>query len=122
MDYAEIKRLLMSVSDPAERLELVIDLGASIPPIPENHPCTEISGCASRVDIASDGRGNYYGAADSALVRGILAIILAMVRGKTKGQIKKMDLWGEFNGLNLGLGAGRMTGVHAIVNYLSNHN
>jgi cysteine desulfuration protein SufE len=119
MDYAEIKKILGSLADPVERLEFVMDLGAQIPLIPENRTATEISGCASRVEVYDDGDGNYYGNADSALVRGVLAVLLSMAQGKTRDEIRKMDLTGEFKGLNLGLGAGRMNGVAGIINYLT---
>lgn len=120
MDYTEIKKILTSISDPVERLEFVMDMGTRLSPIPDNSPATEISGCASQVKIYNDTDGNFYGFADSALVRGVLAIILSMVHGKTPDQIKDMNLSAEFDGLNLGLGAGRMNGVSGIVNHLMN--
>ena len=58
--------------------------------------------------------------ADSALVRGIVAIIVAMVDGKTSDEIKNMDLGGEFEGLNLNLGAGRLNGVNSMIRFLQN--
>jgi cysteine desulfuration protein SufE len=58
--------------------------------------------------------------ADSALVRGIVAIMLALVNGKTAAQIKQMDLVGEFASLKLNLGAGRLNGVNSMIRFLQN--
>jgi cysteine desulfuration protein SufE len=118
MIYSEIKTVLSQINDPADRLEFVMDAGRTLPPIPSGVAGTEIRGCASRVEIYRDSSNNYYGAADSALVRGVLAIILSMVQGKTPGDIKKMNLTEEFETLNLQLGAGRMNGVNGIIEFL----
>ena len=119
MNYVEIKSLLNNISDPVDRLELVMDLGKQLPLIPENLTGAEIRGCASRVLVAHDDSG-FYGAADSALVRGVLAIILSMVQGKAAGEIKNMGLREEFSALNLQLGAGRLNGVNSIISFLEN--
>ena len=118
MNYQEIKTIVLQIHDPVQRLEFVMDLGRQIPPIPENHSGTEIKGCASRVEIYRDGN-NYYGNADSAIVRGVLALILSMVQGKLPNEIRKTDLGREFASLDLQLGAGRMSGVEGIIDFLS---
>jgi sulfur transfer protein SufE len=115
MSYGEIKSLLAAVDDPVTRLEIVMDFGKRLHPIPRNAACAEISGCASRVRIcrepAADGqtRDIFYGEADSSMVRGIIAIILAMANGGVS------DLRKEFDLLNLNLGAGRLSGVKEII-------
>jgi sulfur transfer protein SufE len=111
MNYTEIKSLLMSMDDPVDRLEMIMDLGRELSPIPDSALCAEISGCASRVQICRDS-GVFYGDADSALVRGIIAIILAMQNDNVQ------DLRGGFDLLNLQLGAGRLNGVNSIISFL----
>ncbi|MCL2331810.1 MAG: SufE family protein [Proteobacteria bacterium] len=118
MNYTEIKTILSQIHDPAERLEFVMDLGREIPPIPANHAGTEIRGCASRVEIFRDRDNNYYGSADSAIVRGVLTLLLSMVQGKAPSEIRKMNLAREFASLNLSLGAGRMNGVAGTIAFL----
>jgi len=118
MTFREIKAILQQVTDPADRLEFVIDLGKTLPPIPKGATPTEIRGCASRVEIYRDENNNYFGMADSALVRGIVAILLSMAGGKPAAEIRKMNLVREFSGLNLQLGAGRMNGVSGIISFL----
>jgi len=113
MNYTEIRSLLTTIDDPVMKLEFVMDLGKQLSPIPQNAACTEISGCASRVQICRDNNG-IYGSADSALVRGIVAVILMMANDGV------VDLRGEFNSLNLNLGAGRLNGVNSVISFLEN--
>ena len=119
MNYDEIKNALSLAGDDVEKLEMVMDFGKNLAPVPENSKCSEILGCASFVEICEkDGR--FYGVADSAMVRGIVAIILSMIDGKTTDEIKKMDLLSEFNSLNLHFGASRLNGVQSMISFFHN--
>ena len=112
MKYDEIKSLLQAIDDPVVKLEMLMDIGKTMPMIPHGKKGTEIKGCASRVEIWRGSDGKFYGAADSDLVKGIVAILIA---------IKEADAeFGEFAALNLGLGAGRLTGAAAMIEYLKN--
>lgn len=119
MNYSDIKNALALLDNPVEKLEFVMELGNGLLPVPNSALCTEIIGCASFVEICRDG-DRFYGRADSALVRGIVAIIVAMVDGKSPDEIKKMDMTGEFMALNLNLGAGRLNGVNSMIRFLQN--
>ena len=119
MTYQQMKDLLSSVDGPVEKLELVMDFGAHIPTPPDNSECSVISGCASYVEICRT-NNHFFGKADSALVRGIVALLTSMVDGRTPQEIKKMDLLGEFSTLGLNLGAGRMNGLNSMIRFLQN--
>ena len=119
MKYNDIKNALLLIDNPVEKLEMVMDFGKSLESIPNDAKCTEIFGCASFVQICEK-EGRFYGRADSMMVRGIVAIILAMVDGKTVDDIKKMDLAGEFNSLNLYFGAGRLNGILSMISFFKN--
>lgn len=119
MTYQQIKNLLQITESPIEKLELMMDFGRSLVVVPDDAICSEISGCASFVQICRVG-DKFYGRADSDIVRGIVAIVLAMIDGKSIRQIKDMDIVGEFNSLNLNLGAGRLNGLNAIAVFLQN--
>lgn len=119
MTYAEMKGLLEITPDAADKLELVMDFGAHMPPPPDAAVCHDIAGCASWAAICRDGN-RFYGAADSALVRGIVAILTAMVNGKTPDQIREMNLREEFASLHLQLGTGRLGGVNSMISFLEN--
>lgn len=117
MTFQEIKSLLNTIDNPVDKLETVMELGKSLAPIPDNAQCYEIKGCSSYVEICKNGN-NFFGKADSVLVRGIVAIIISIVNGKNVEEIKKMDLRKEFNSLNLNLGAGRLNGVNSMISFL----
>lgn len=119
MQYEQMKNILNAIDDPAEKLEMLMDFGAHLALVPENAVCTEISGCASHVEICISGN-KFYGVADSGIVRGIVAVLLAMVDGKTPQQIKNIDLGKEFASLNLALGAGRLSGLNSMISFLQN--
>jgi len=112
MNYTEIKTLLTKITDPVDRLEFVMDLGMRLAPIPKSALCTEVRGCASRVEICR-ADGIFYADADSALVRGIVMILIAMANWGIS------DLRGEFASLNLNLGAGRLNGAEGIIKELT---
>ena len=95
MTYTEMKRILLMIDNPVEKLEAVMDFGANMPAVPETAHCNEILG-------------------------GIVAIITAMVDGKTPEEIKNMDLITEFNSLNINLGTGRLGGVNSMIRFLKN--
>ncbi|MDE5615754.1 MAG: SufE family protein [Alphaproteobacteria bacterium] len=114
-----MKSLLDMMPDAADKLEMVMDFGGQMPTPPADAECHDIEGCASWAAICRKGN-NFYGAADSALVRGIVAIITAMVDGKSAGEIRSMNLRDEFASLNLQLGAGRLGGVNSMIRFLEN--
>ena len=119
MLFQDIKTSLSMIENPVEKLEFVMDLGKTLTPVPSDAKCTEIFGCASFVQICQKG-DNFYGVADSAMVRGIVAIILSLVDGKTKDEIKNIDLSGEFSGLNLNFGASRLNGIQSMIRFFKN--
>lgn len=119
MKYADMKNILGMIDNPVDRLDMVMEFGRQMPDVPDTAQCTEIVGCASYAEICRDGN-HFFGRADSALVRGIVAIITAMVDEKTPQQIKKMDMWAEFSSLGLNLGTGRMGGVNSMIRFLQN--
>ncbi len=111
--------MLLATDDPVMRLEMVMDIGRAAAPVPDGAVCAEIAGCSSRVAICRDGT-RFYITADSAIVRGIAAILAAMVDGRSPEQIRQMDLNGEFASLRLQLGAGRLNGVNSMISFLQN--
>ena len=119
MRFDEMKKILSLTSNPVEKLEMVMDFGKSLSCVPDDAECTEILGCSSFVKICRKD-DVFYGAADSAMVRGIVAIILSMIDGKSIKEIKQMDLLGEFNALNLNFGAARLNGIQSIVSFFKN--
>ena len=116
MKYENIKNSLSLIEDPVEKLEFVMDLGKQLPEVPEKADCSEILGCASFVKICRL-NNMFYGYADSAMVKGIVAIILSMVNGKSIDEIKNMDMETEFKSLNLNFGASRLNGIQSMIKF-----
>lgn len=119
MRWEEVKSVLSMLDNPVDRLEMLMDFGSRLETVPDSAQCTEIVGCSSFVQICRDGN-RFYGRADSAIVRGIVAIIISMVDGKTPEQIKNLDIANEFDKLNLNLGAGRLNGLNSMIRFLHN--
>lgn len=119
MTYSEMKNILLAITDPVEKLEMVMDLGRNLDAVPDGADCTEIMGCASQVEFCRKGN-QFFAHADSAMVRGIVAILLEMVRGKTLLEIKQMDIGAEFKTLNINLGAGRLNGLNSMISFFHN--
>ncbi len=119
VNYNEIKNALSLIENPVDKLEFVMDLGKNLDDVPENAICTEILGCASFVQICQK-NGRFYGRADSLMVRGIVAVILSLVDGKSVDEIKKMDLETEINSLKLNFGAARLNGIQSMISFFKN--
>ena len=119
LTFEQIKHLLNMTNDPATRLEMVMDIGRDLAPAPAGADCTEITGCASFVQICREGN-NVYGVADSAIVRGIVAIFISIVDGKTPDEIKKIDLEKMFFDLKINVGAARLNGINSMIRFFKN--
>lgn len=119
MQYEQMKNLLNSLENPVDKLEMLMDFGASLEPVPGDAKCNEIVGCVSHVEICRLGN-KFWARADSGIVRGMVAVLLAMIDGKTIDEIKNMDLAKEFSSLNLALGAGRLSGLNSMISFLQN--
>ena len=119
MQYEEMKKILNSLDNPVDKLEMLMDFGVRLESVPDGAECHEITGCASFVEICRV-HNHFFARADSGIVRGVVALLTAMVDGKTPEQIKKMDLMNEFASLNLNLGAARLSGLNSMIRFLQN--
>jgi cysteine desulfuration protein SufE len=119
MNFEQIKKLLEMIDDPVARLEAVMDIGKGLSAVPDDAECHEILGCTSFVQICRR-ENNFFGVADSAIVRGIVAIILSMVDGHSPDEIRQMDLEKMFTDLKINIGAARLNGVASMIKFLKN--
>ncbi|MBO7644686.1 MAG: SufE family protein [Alphaproteobacteria bacterium] len=119
MTYQEMKYALSLVESPIEKLEMVMDFGKFLPEIPNDVKCSDITGCTSFVKICRY-KDKFYGAADSAMVRGIVAMILAMIDDKSVNEIRNFDFDREFKELNLNFGASRLNGIQSMISFFRN--
>jgi cysteine desulfuration protein SufE len=99
------------LDDWEDRYRYVIELGRALPPFPETErtEVNKVRGCASQVWLASkiNGKGpgagiHVEGDSDALIVRGLVAILLAIYHNKTAGEILATDANVVFSELGLG--------------------
>lgn len=82
-----------------DRYRYVIDLGRDLEPLPDEarNPGTKVQGCVSQVWLlthAADGADpvlTFIGDSDAHIVRGLVAIMIALYSGKHASEIAKTD-------------------------------
>ena len=84
-----------------DRYRYVIELGRDLPPLPEEAhvEANKVRGCASQVwlvtHVKPDGAGGptltFDGDSDAHIVRGLIAILLALYSGRTAREIAETD-------------------------------
>ena len=87
------------LEDWEDRYRYVIELGKELPPLPEedHNEANKVHGCVSQVWLKADPRPDpadpsvmrlfYKGDSDAMIVKGLIAILLALYSGKTKDEI-----------------------------------
>jgi cysteine desulfuration protein SufE len=110
-----------------DRYRYVIDLGRSLEPLPDaaHNDANKVRGCVSQVWIERESRANaddrtilhFRGDSDSHLVRGLVAIALALYSDRTANEILETDALSTFRelGLEQHLTPQRSNGVRAMV-------
>ncbi len=79
-----------------ERYKYLIDLGRNLEPYPEGFrdDAHKVRGCASQVWLYADHRGDAItlkGDSDAHIVKGLVALMLALYSGKTPAEILAID-------------------------------
>lgn len=98
------------IDDWEERYKYVIDLGKDLAPLTDDERTeeTRVRGCASQVWLVREQSGEgsdavltYRGDSDALIVRGLIAIVLALFSGKSAAEILKTDAIGYFDQIGL---------------------
>jgi cysteine desulfuration protein SufE len=115
------------VDDWEDRYRYIIELGKKMPPLPEVYrtDATKVRGCASQVWIhtqsAADDRDKtrltFIGDSDAIIVRGLIAVLLALYTDKTPADILAVDAKGVLAklGLDSNLSQQRSNGLNAMI-------
>ena len=108
-----------------DRYRYVIELGKALPDLPESDKTSEnkVRGCASQVWLVTatgDGKDpvlTFRGDSDAHIVRGLVAIVLAIYSGKTASEIAKLDALDTFRKIGMieHLSAQRANGLRSMV-------
>jgi cysteine desulfuration protein SufE len=113
------------LDDWEERYRYIIDLGAGLDPYPEDlrDDAHKVRGCVSQVwlavdrDEGADPVLRFAGDSDAHIVRGLVAIVLALYSNRKASEIADTDAEGLFQqfGLNEHLTPQRSNGLRAMV-------
>jgi cysteine desulfuration protein SufE len=113
------------LDDWEDRYRYVIDLGAALPAFPEERrtDANKVPGCVSQVWLTTDvGDGadpviSFQGDSDAHIVRGLVAIMLALFSGHRASDIAATDAEAELKelGLNEHLTPQRSNGLRSMV-------
>jgi cysteine desulfuration protein SufE len=109
-----------------DRYRYLIELGRDLDPMPEAErtEANKVRGCASQVWLATTVENgpatphlHFVGDSDAMIVRGLVAVALALFDGKTPDEILAIDAEATFTALDLRahLTAQRSNGLHALV-------
>lgn len=121
-EFEEIVETFEFLDDWEDRYRHVIEMGKAMAPLPDalKVPATKVDGCASQVWLhASDdgGRMRFQGDSDALIVKGLIAVLLALYNGLTPEEASAVDARGELARLSLTdhLSSQRSNGLRAMV-------
>ncbi len=111
------------LGDWEERYRYLIELGRKLPPMPEaeHDEAHLVRGCMSQVwlagEVADDQRLHLRGDSDAHIVKGLIALILALTDGRTPREVLDTDIKAAFTqlGLESHLSMNRRNGFYAMV-------
>lgn len=121
--FADIAENLSYLDDWEDRYRYIIELGQALPPLTEGEKNAEnkVHGCVSQVWLVSERDGatvSYRGESDAMIVRGLVAILVALYSGRPAREIAETDAIAIFDelGLREHLTTQRSNGLVAMVN------
>ncbi|MCB9682038.1 MAG: SufE family protein [Alphaproteobacteria bacterium] len=124
MDIDEIVETFELLEPGEERYRFLIDLGKDLPGMPDADKTDDhiVRGCLSRVWMTASVHGAparlaLVADSDAFIVRGLIAIVLALFDGHTPAEILATDADAVFArlGLEQHLSMGRRNGLHSMV-------
>lgn len=111
------------LGDWEEQYGYVIDLGRTLAPLSdaERTDANKVRGCASQVWLVTepqaDGRVVFRGDSDAHIVRGLIAVVLRLLSGRTPDEILAFDIKAAFDrlGFSQSLSSQRTNGLASMV-------
>lgn len=125
---AEIVETFELLGDWDQRYAYLIELGEQLPSLPaefkieDNHvkPCMSTVHVAAYPDPDDPDRIRYRGDCDTAIIKGVLALLIELCSGLSVAEIQAIDMDEIFKGLQLDehLSPNRHVGIYAIVDLM----
>ena len=125
MTISQLDEAFDFLEDWEDRYRFIMDLGRKLPPLPEKdrNEGNLVHGCQSTVWVSaeapdgSDGPVVLHADSDSDLVKGLAAMVIIILSGRTPAEIATCDIEAEFNrlGLHEHLSPTRSNGLHGMV-------
>lgn len=120
--FDELRETFEFVPDWMDRYAVIIDLGKALPEAPEglHQDRYKVTGCMSQVWVRaglSEGKMDYEGDSDAAIVRGLIAVLFLALRGKSPSEVVDFDLEAAFGelGLAANLSPNRRNGFYSMI-------
>lgn len=114
-----------------EKYQYIIELGDQVGDFPDAQRTEEnlVQGCQSNVWLISQLKPgdpptvHFQADSDSQIVRGLIAILLMLMSGRTPDEIRQMDVEGVFDRLELRrhLSRSRSNGLHSMIKRMRAH-
>ncbi len=121
-EFEDLVDTFAFLDDWEDRYRHVIDMGKAMPPLEDalRVPATKVDGCASQVWLVptiKDGMFTFRGESDAMIVRGLIAVLIALYNNLPVAEVAKVDAAAELGrlGLNDHLSAQRSNGLRAMV-------
>ena len=121
--FREIEENLSFLEDWEDRYRYLIELGQALPPLApeERNAANKVHGCVSQAWLVSERQGDaltFRGESDAMIVRGLVAVLIALYSGRPADEIAETDAIAIFDrlGLREHLTTQRSNGLVAMVN------
>jgi cysteine desulfuration protein SufE len=119
----DIRADLDFLDDWDDRYRYLIDLGRTLPKLPDEAYCDafKVAGCASQVwlmlEKTPEGRLSIRGDSDALIVKGLVALVIALFDGKSADEVRETDAQAFFAeiGLKAHLSSQRANGLASMV-------
>jgi cysteine desulfuration protein SufE len=104
--FTDIAENLSLLDDWEDRYRYLIELGQALPPLSESEKsaANKVHGCVSQVWLVTSREGDrltFRGESDAMIVRGLVAVLVALYSGRPAGEIAATDAIPIFDGLGL---------------------
>jgi cysteine desulfuration protein SufE len=117
-EFDAIRDDYLALDEAEDRYRLLIDLGRALPPMPDalKTAATRVRGCSADVwvyPVEAEGRLTFLADSNAHITKGIVALIVTLVNGRSPRELVALDVEGELAPFELSrqLSANRTQGV-----------